>query len=335
MRLGAIAESIGIPLTGGGDGLDIQKPASLGNAGPSDISFAANEKAARSVASSRAGALILPEGVVPDRPSFVVKNPALVFARVSTMLSPEPEPAPGIHPTAIIGDGARVGVNVHVGAYVTVGAGCVIGDNTVFNDGARIMADCHIGSDTVIFGNVVIYQGTRIGKRCRIHANSTIGSDGFGYVRDDGGSYVKIPQTGRVVIEDDVEIGANTAIDRATLDETRIGSGTKIDNQVQIGHNCKVGKNVVIAGLSGLAGSVTLEDGVIIGGAAAVADHVRICSGAIIAGKTGVYSDITEPGVYSGPLAMKNMEYKRFLLSGKRIDRLEKKISDLKKEIKE
>ena len=187
----------------------------------------------------------------------------------------------------------------------------------------------------MVFENAVIYRGAIIGERCRIHANTTIGSDGFGYVRDEKGVYVKIPQTGRVVIGDDVEIGSNTSIDRATLDETRIGNGTKIDNQVQIGHNCRIGENVVIAGLSGLAGSVTLEDGVIIGGAAAVADHVRICSGAIIAGKTGVHSDITEPGVYSGPLAMKNMEYKRFVLSGKRIDRLEKKISDLKKEIKE
>jgi UDP-3-O-[3-hydroxymyristoyl] glucosamine N-acyltransferase len=335
MRLGAIAQSLGVPLTGGGEGLDIHKPASLGNAGPSDISFAVNEKAALLVASSRAGALVLPEGVVPDRPCFVVKNPALVFAKVSAMLAPEPAPTPGIHPTAIIGGGARIGANVHVGAYVTVGAGCVIGDNAAVRDGVRIMENCQIGGQTMIFENVVIYRDTIIGKRCRIHANSTIGSDGFGYVRDDGGVYVKIPQTGRVVIEDDVEIGANTSIDRATLDETRIGSGTKIDNQAQIGHNCRVGKNVVIAGLSGLAGSVTLEDGVIIGGAAAVADHVRICSGAMIAGKTGVYSDITEPGVYAGPMAMKNMEYKRFLLSGKRMDRLEKKISDLKKEIKE
>jgi UDP-3-O-[3-hydroxymyristoyl] glucosamine N-acyltransferase len=335
MRLGAISDALGIPLTGGGEGLEIQKPASLGNAGPSDISFAVNEKAARSVASSRAGALVLPEGVVPDRPSFVVKNPSLVFARASALLTPEFALPPGIHSTAVIGDGVKTGVNVHVGEHVTVGAGCVIGDNVALRDGARVMENCHIGADTVIFENVVIYRETSVGQRCRIHANSTIGADGFGYVRDYDGIYVKIPQTGRVVIEDDVEIGANTSIDRATLDETRIGSGTKIDNQVQIGHNCAVGKNVVIAGLSGLAGSVTLEDGVIIGGAAAVADHVRICSGAIIAGKTGVYSDITEPGVYAGPMAMKNMEYKRFMLSGRRMDRLEKKISDLKKEIKE
>ncbi|MBF0291287.1 MAG: UDP-3-O-(3-hydroxymyristoyl)glucosamine N-acyltransferase [Nitrospinae bacterium] len=335
MRLGAIAESIGISLTGGGEGLDIQKPASLGNAGPSDISFAANEAAAHSVQSSKACALVLPVGVVPDRPSFVVKNPALVFARIAAILSPEPAPAPGIHPTAVVGEGVAFGVNVHVGASVTVGARCVIGDNVSIRDGARVMEDCQIGANTVIFENVVVYRGTRIGERCRIHANTTIGSDGFGYVRDSDGTHVKIPQLGRVVIEDDVEIGANTSIDRATLDETRIGSGTKIDNQVQIGHNCKVGKNVVIAGLSGLAGSVTLEDGVMIGGAAAVADHVRICSGALIAGKTGVYSDITEPGVYAGPMAMKNMEYKRFLLSGKRMDRLEKKISELKKEIEE
>lgn len=335
MRLGAIAESLGIALTGGGEGLDIQKPASLGNAGPSDISFAASEAVARSMSSSKAGALIIPIGVVPDRPSLVVKNPTLVFARVAAMLAPEPAPSPGIHPTAIVGDGVVFGVNVHVGASVTVGAVCVIGDNVALRDGVRVMQNCHIGADTVVFENVVIYRDTVIGKRCRIHANSTIGSDGFGYVRDNNGVHVKIPQLGRVVIEDDVEIGASACIDRATLDETRIGSGTKIDNLVQIGHNCTVGKNVVIAGLSGLAGSVTLEDGVMIGGAAAVADHVRICSGALIAGKTGVYSDITEPGVYAGPMAMKNMEYKRFLLSGKRMDRLEKKISELKKEIKE
>lgn len=332
MRLGAIARALGVPLTGGGEGLEIQKPAALENAGPSDISFAASERMARSLGSSRAGALVLPEGVAPDRPSFVVKNPALVFARVAAMLAPEPAPPPGIHPTAVIGEGVRIGANVHVGAGVTVGAGCVIGDNVALRDGARALEDCHIGADTVIFWNAVIYRGTIIGQRCRIHANSTIGAEGFGYVRDEEGVYVKTPQTGRVVIEDDVEIGANSSVDRATLDETRIGSGTKIDNQVQIGHNCRIGRNVVIAGCCGLAGSVTLEDGVVMGGMAAVADHVRICSGAVIAGKTGVYSDITEPGVYAGPMAMKNMEYKRFLLSGRRMDRLEKRISGLEKE---
>jgi UDP-3-O-[3-hydroxymyristoyl] glucosamine N-acyltransferase len=333
MKLGEIAAALECRLEGSGD-LNIIKVSSLESAGPDQIALYLDSREAISKLDTDAGALIAPEGVKVDRPALISKNPLLTFAKLLSLLDPEPLPSPGIDDTAIIGKDVTLGDRCHVGAYVTIGDGSKIGARAVIKAGVKIGANSVIGEDSVIFENVAIYEKTEIGLRARIHANTVIGSDGFGYIQIESGASFKIPQRGIVRIEDDVEIGASCTIDRATLDVTLIQKGVKIDNQVHIAHNCVIGENTVIAGCTGVAGTVTIGKRVMIGGMVAVSDHVNIADGVMIAGKTGVHTDLNEPGVYSGPMAMKNMEYKRFLLSGKRIDKLIEKLKDLEKLIK-
>ncbi|VAX16328.1 UDP-3-O-[3-hydroxymyristoyl] glucosamine N-acyltransferase [hydrothermal vent metagenome] len=333
MKLGEIAAALECRLEGSGD-LNIVKVSSLKNAGPEDIALVLDPPKTESGLSAGAGALILTDSANADRPALIVKNPLLALAKIMNLLEPENLPPAGIDDTAIIGKDVALGEDCHVGAYATIGAASKIGDKAVIKAGARIGAACLIGKQSVIFENVAIYDKTEIGDRTRIHANSVIGSDGFGYTRLETGAHFKIPQRGIVRIEDDVEIGASCTVDRATLDVTLIKSGVKIDNQVHIAHNCVIGENTVIAGCTGIAGSVTIGKGVMIGGMVAVSDHLNIADGVMIAGKTGVHTNLSEPGVYAGPMAMKNMEYKRFLLSGKRIDKISKKLKELEKLIK-
>ncbi|MBI5815238.1 MAG: UDP-3-O-(3-hydroxymyristoyl)glucosamine N-acyltransferase [Nitrospinae bacterium] len=332
MKLGLIAEALGLTASGGGD-IEISNAAPLDTAGPSDISFALNNRSAAAIAASRAGALVLPKGSTVDRPAIIADNPLYVFAMVMDMLHPEKAAAPSIHPTAVIGMDVKIGEGVFIGPHASIGDGSELAEGVSVMAGARVGANCVVGPGSKLFENVVVYGKTKIGARCRIHANTTIGSDGFGYTRLGSGKHHKVPQLGSVVIEDDVEIGANTSVDRGMLSATVIKSGTKIDNQVQIGHNSVIGRDVIIAGCSGVAGSSEIGDGVMIGGASAVSDHVKVSSGALVAGFTGVHTDLTEPGVYSGPLAMKNMEYKRFVLSGKRLDKVNERLKALEEKM--
>ncbi len=332
MKLGAIAATLGQTISGGED-IEINCVASLDSAGPGEIAFVQDQSVLSRLSLSKAAALIIPENMEADRPSIFAANPLLAFAKVMEILDPAPTPEPGIHPTAIIGGAVSIGANVHIGAYATIGEGTKVDEGAVIKPGVKIGESCVIGPGSTLFENVTLYDHTIIGARCRIHANSTIGSDGFGYVKTESGEHYKIPQRGCVTIEDDVEIGSNTSVDRAMIGETVIKKGVKIDNQVQIGHNTVIGENCVIAGCSGVAGSSTLGSNVMVGGMVAISDHVTIVSGAIIAGKTGVHKSITEPGVYGGPLVMKNMEYKKFMLTGKKVDRLMARIKGLEQRL--
>ncbi len=332
MKLAHIAEALGAELHGDGD-VEVDTIASLTTADKRDIACVNDEKAGRDISSCKAAALILPVGMEPDRPSVISKNTSLAFAMTLKLLRPYPVYASDVHPAAVIGKNVEIGPDAHIGPHVTIGDGAKIGNKAAILAGARIGMKCVIGADSVIFNNVTLYDGTIVGERCRIHAGAVIGSDGFGYVRLDSGERYKIPQTGIVRIEDDVEIGALCAIDRATIDATVIKKGAKLDNHVHVGHNTIIGENSVIAGCCGISGSVVIGANVMMGGMAGVADHVTIVSGTVIAAKTGVHTNITEPGVYSGHLVMKNMEFKRFLLSGQRIDKLNKKIKALEKKI--
>jgi len=331
MKLGEIAKTLGLTLHGGD--LEIKGVAQIESAGGVEIAFLADKKASALLSSSKAGAFILPEGVLVDRPFITAKVPLLTFAKVMELLHPERRPEPIIHPSSVIADDVHLGDSVHVGPFVAIGAGSKIADNVVLRAGAKIGESCTIGEGSEIFENVVIYDKTEVGARVRIHANTTIGSDGFGYVRDGLGERQKIPQIGSVLIEDDVEIGANSSIDRASMGKTILKRGVKLDNQVQIGHNVVVGEDVVMAGCSGIAGSATVGANVMIGGMVAIADHVTIAPGVMIAGKTGVHSDIKEPGIYAGPMAMKNFEYKRFLLVGKKVAKLASQVNLLKEKL--
>ena len=268
--------------------------ASVQSAGPGDLVFVDDEKHVRPALESQAAAVIAGEfatGKPTSKPLLLAKQPRLAFARAAQLICAKPEPKPIIHPSAIVHPSARTASNVTIEARVVIGEGADIGDNTRIGAGSVIGANAIIGRNCDLYPNVTIYPGVRLGDRVIVHSGAVLGSDGFGYVRDQAtGHYEKFPQVGRLEIEDDVEIGANTTIDRGALDVTRIARGTKIDNLVHIGHNCQIGEDVVIAAQTGLSGSALLENGVVVAGQVGIADHVRIEAGAILGAQCGVPS---------------------------------------------
>jgi UDP-3-O-[3-hydroxymyristoyl] glucosamine N-acyltransferase len=225
------------------------------------------------------------------KPLLLSSQPRLAFARAAQLLYPKPDRVPGIHPSAVVHPSAILAENVSIDARAVIGEGATLGTATWIGAGTVISANASIGDQCEIHPHVTIYPGVKIGSRVIIHAGAVLGSDGFGYVSDPAtGRYEKFPQIGRLEIEDEVEIGANTTIDRGALETTRIGRGAKIDNLVHIAHNCQVGENVVIAAQTGIAGSSTIEKNVVIGGQVGIADHVRIGEGAVLGAQCGVPS---------------------------------------------
>jgi UDP-3-O-[3-hydroxymyristoyl] glucosamine N-acyltransferase len=298
----AIAEAVGGKLVGD-PSVAVTGVASLDRASPSDLSFLGAAKYAQLFASSRAGiVLIVPElaeapgrtpaRVVVDRPQEALLALLPRFHRIASV-------APGIHPTAVIGTAARLGADVSIGPYAVIGDGAEIGNGTVIGPHCVLGAGVLIGENVHLVASVTVYSGSRVGDRVTMHAGVRIGSDGFGYVQR-GGQHVKIPHVGRCLIEDDVEIGANTTIDRGSIDDTVIGAGTKIDNLVQIGHNVRVGKSCLIMGQAGIAGSVRIEDGCMILGQVGIAGHHTIGKGARVAAQAGVFGDIPAGETWSG-----------------------------------
>lgn len=247
-----------------------------------------------------------------DRATIVVNVPKLAFAKAAAVLHPPKRRSPGIHATAVIARDAVVGRDVFIGAYVCVGEESVVGNGTQIRAGAKIGDNVRIGDECVVHPNVFIEDGCTIADRVVLHAGVVIGADGFGYVKDESGSHIKFPQIGTVVIEDDVEIGANTCIDRGALGETRIGAGTKIDNLVQIAHNVRIGRRCVIAAMVGISGSVVIEDDVTLAGQVGVADHVTIKRGVTVGAKSAVFPNKTlTKGFWMGIPARPFDEYKR------------------------
>jgi len=253
------------------------------------------------IAASKAGLLLVAEGTeVGARPCVCVADPALAAAQLALHFHPGPPPQPaGVHPTASVDPSAAIGAGASIGPHCSVGPNARLGARATLAAGVHVGANAEIGSGSYLYPGVVVYHRVRIGSGCVLHANVVVGSDGFGYVWD-GERHLKVPQTGTVVIEDEVEIGANSAIDRATYGVTRIGSGTKIDNLVQIAHNCDVGRNVVLCGMVALAGSSIVGDGAVMGGMAATAGHVRIGRGARVGAASGVSRDVPDGAVVAG-----------------------------------
>ena len=264
------------------------------SAGPSDLVFVDDEKHLRSALESSAAAVIAGDfaaGKTSSKPLLIATQPRLAFSRAAQLLCPEPERKPGIHPSAIVNPSARLASNVTIEVRVVIGEDAHIGEGTRIGAGSVIGAKAIIGCNCNLYPNVTVYPAVRLGDRVIIHSGAVLGSDGFGYVRDEAtGRYEKFPQVGRLEIEDDVEIGANTTIDRGALDTTRIARGTKIDNLVHIAHNCQIGEDIVIAAQTGLSGSVVLENGVVVAGQVGIADHVRVEAGAILGAQCGVPS---------------------------------------------
>ena len=331
MKARDIAELVGGELVGDGD-VEITSVADIAAASSSQIAFL--EKADLSPATG-ASCLIVPRSFERDSgvtPSVIlVDNPKLAFARSAEQLHPRKERQPEIHPSAVVASTARMGRNVFVGAFSTVGENSAIGDGTELSAGAKVGDNVTIGARCVLHPNVVIEDGCTIGNNVVLHAGVVIGADGFGYVRDQAGVYHKFPQIGSVVIDDDVEIGANTCVDRGALGETRIGEGTKIDNLVQVGHNVQIGKRCVIASQTGISGSTVIEDDCVIGGQVGFGDHAHVKSGAVIGSQAGVLpGKIVRPGVWWGTPIQPLDEFKRQNAHVKGLERLKADVKELK-----
>jgi UDP-3-O-[3-hydroxymyristoyl] glucosamine N-acyltransferase len=287
----SIAQSVQAQMVGDG-ALEVSGIASIAHATASDLVFVEDDKSLPSALESPAAAVIAGEfaqGKTISKPLLIAKHPRLAFARAARLLCPAAGREPGTHPSAVVHASAGRGKDVSVAERAVIGEKAEIGDQTWIGAGTVVGAAVHIGRDCEIYPNVTIYPGARLGDRVIVHAGAVLGADGFGYVRDPAsGRYEKFPQVGRLEIGDDVEIGANSTIDRGALEVTRIGRGAKIDNLVHIGHNCQIGEDVVIAAQTGLSGSIVIEKDVVLGGQVGIGEHARIEEGVMLGGQGGV-----------------------------------------------
>jgi UDP-3-O-[3-hydroxymyristoyl] glucosamine N-acyltransferase len=300
MAAGELARRIGAEVVGDPE-VVLRGAASLTGAGPEDLAFFAHKQYRDQLAGTEAAAVILPREALEgySGTALVAANPYAAWAQALDLLFPPPQPKGGVHYTAILGEGVEVAPDARIDAHAVIEEGCRIGPRAWIEAGSVLGENCVVGADSRIGPNATVYADSELGERVRLHAGTVIGADGFG-LAPDGEGYRKIPQVGRVVLEDDVEIGANSAVDRAALEETRIGRGTKIDDLVMIGHNCHIGKHCILSGLAGVAGSADVGDHCTIAAQAGVAGHLHVVGGTTIGAKAGVISDIDEPGVYAG-----------------------------------
>jgi UDP-3-O-[3-hydroxymyristoyl] glucosamine N-acyltransferase len=337
-----IAAQLGGEVLGDGD-VAVSRMASLANARPGDLSFLSDSKYRSLLATTQASAVVIGTNAsdTTDLPRIVTDNPYAYFARVSTLLNPVAAPVPGIHPTAVVDATASVPASASVGARAVIGRGAHIGEFAVIGAGTVIGDHVTIGDHTVLHANVTIYYGCELGANCILSSGVVIGADGFGYAEDQG-RWVKIPQVGRVLIGDYVEIGANTAIDRGALDDTIIEEGVKLDNLIQIGHNCRVGAHTVIAGCVGVAGSTRIGRHCRIGGAAMILGHLEIADGVTVSPGSMITRSLAQADTYTALMPfqshdkwLKTAAHLRHLGDmTDRIARLEKELEALKKEKK-
>jgi len=324
-----------------GDGaIPIERIAKLENAGDGEIAYVDKDKHFSAAAISGASCLIVPN-THNNRDTFKsaalieVANPKLAFSRIAEILHPPLKREPAVHQSAVIAETADVALTAYIGPNATVGEYARVGANTRIESGVVVGAYVTIGTDCVVHPNVVLYDGVSIGNHVILHAGVCIGADGFGYVRGEMG-YHKFPQIGTVVIEDDVELGAHTCVDRAALGQTRIGRGTKLDNMVHVGHNCDIGERVVIAAQTGISGSVTIEDDAVIGGQVGFGDHTRVQSGAVIGSKAGILpGKIVRPGVWWGIPVQPLADYKRMNAHLGRLPQMREELKELRERIAE
>ena len=335
MRVQELAELVSGRLVGDG-GTQIERIADLEHARESEIAYVDNEKMFAAAAESKSSCLIGRDGVeFPDRTLIAVANPKLAFALVGAALHPAVRREPTIHSTAVVAETADIALTAYVGPNVYVGEHTHVGVYTRLEAGVVLGSNVTVGDDCVLHPNVVLYDGVSIGSRVILHAGVCLGADGFGYVRHDLG-YTKFPQVGTVVIEDDVEIGAHSCVDRAALGRTHIGRGTKLDNMVHVGHNCDIGERVVIAAQTGISGSVVIEDDAVIGGQVGFGDHTRVQKGAVIGSKAGILpGKIVRPGVWWGIPVQPLDQYKRMNAHMNRLPQMREEMKRLQEQIEE
>jgi len=338
-RVSELVERFGGQLEGDPD-TEVTAIAPLERAGPADISFLGNSRMRPLAAHSRAGALILsPQDEEAVAASYagariVTGNPYAYFARTAQFLLPRAAPEPGIHPSAVVHPGARIDSSAHIGPQVTVEEKAVIEKDAVIDAGCHVGREAVVGAGTHFFANVTFHARCVIGARGIVHSGAVIGGDGFGFAVD-GGVYIKIPQTGRVLIGDDVDIGSNTTVDRGALDDTVIEDGVKLDNQIQIGHNCHIGAHTAMAGCVGVAGSARIGRHCTFGGAAMVNGHIEIADNVHITAGTLVSNSIAKPGRYTGfyPIAT-NAEWERSAALVRNLASMREKIRGLERALK-
>jgi UDP-3-O-[3-hydroxymyristoyl] glucosamine N-acyltransferase len=328
VKLRELAERLGCELLGDG-GAEIRGVAGLEQAGPGDLAFLANPKYAAQLAGTKASAVVVAPGQEAPVPRLVAKNPYLAFARAVGLLCPPARPDAGIDPAARVDPTAVLGAEVHVGAFAVVGPRARVGARTVLRPHVVLYEDVSVGEDCLLHSGVQVRERCRIGDRVVVQNGAVIGGDGFGFARDDDGRYHKFPQIGSVVIEDDVEIGALTAIDRAALGETRIGRGTKLDNLVQVGHSVRIGRDSVLAGQVGIAGSTTVGDRVTLAGQVGVAGHLTIGDGVVATAQTGIPSSIEGGKVVSGYPAIDNRAWLRSSAVFAKLPELQRRVREL------
>jgi UDP-3-O-[3-hydroxymyristoyl] glucosamine N-acyltransferase len=333
MKLGEIAAKLACVVEGNAS-LEITGVAAIEEAKPGELTFLADKKYRPALETTQASAVILGREAIPAYLAALRSaNPRFDFARAIEIFHPVPHFAAAIHPSAVVAKSAKVGVGAHIGPHCFVDENVKIGRNAVLHSFVAIYRDARIGDDFFAHSGVIVREGCRIGNRVLLQNGVVVGSDGFGFEKQADGSWYKIRQAGIVVVEDDVEIQANSAIDRATVGVTRIGRGTKIDNLVQVGHSCKIGEDTLLCGQVGLAGTTRVGSKCVLAGQVGAAGHLTIGDGATLTAQSGVPGDIPPGALYSGYPAMENLAWRKSIAVFSRLPELQKELRALREEV--
>jgi UDP-3-O-[3-hydroxymyristoyl] glucosamine N-acyltransferase len=334
MKVSEIAELLQ-GISAGDAGREITSVAALATAGPAELAYVESARALAQAAASGAGCLLVPDGSpLPGHTTIAVRYPKLALIRAAEALHPAPPPTPGIHPTAVVAPDAHLAPDCSVGPHVVIESGVTVGAATLLRAGVFLGAGVRVGAHCVLHPRVTVYAGAQIGNRVILHSGAVIGSDGFGYVLAEG-RHVKFPQLGKIVIEDDVEIGSNTTLDRGSLGSTVIGQGTKIDNLVQIAHNVKIGRHCIIVSQTGISGSTEVGDYVVMAGQVGIGDHVRIEDRVVIGGQAGVLPGkiVRSGSIIWGTPSRPMSEFKKTIARLARLDTLAQKVKALAEQV--
>lgn len=331
-RLAELAEHVGATFQGSADTV-ITGIATIQNASADQITFLDNTKYQKYLSTTGAGAVIMRPEFADESPTAAIltPNPYYAYAKIAKLFERQSQQAEGIHPSATVASTADIHPSASIGPNCVIGESVIIGANVILAPSCVIGDNCQIGADSRFHANVTLYHGISIGQRCLLHSGVVIGADGFG-IANEQGAWHRVPQLGGVRIGDDVDVGANTCIDRGAIEDTIIDSGVKIDNLVQIGHNAKIGSHTAIAGCTGISGSVTIGKHCLIGGGAGIVGHIQITDHTCISGMSGVSNSITEPGVYSSGLyPMPAIAWRRNAVRFKQLDSLFQKVKKLER----
>ena len=333
-NLTELAQYLGVELRGNACH-EVSRVATLGQAGPGDLTFLSNPLYKTQLQSTGATAVILHPAMADECPvsALVTESPYLVYATASHLFDRRPQPSAGVHPTAWVADDVELGEGCRIGAHSVLESGCRLGANVEVGSGCVIGAQSKIGNDCVLHANVTFYHNVRVGDRCRFHSGVVVGADGFGFANEQG-RWVKIAQLGGVAIGNDVEVGANTTIDRGAIQDTLIGNGVILDNQIQIAHNVEIGEGTAIAGCTGIAGSTRIGKYCTIAGAVGIAGHLEIADRVHLTMRSAITKSITEPGSYSSGTAMsKTGVWRKNAARFRQLDEMARRIQKLEKQI--